>query len=346
MSGNTGRRVSPGALTRMLTKISVSVAFGLVAFLLSLGLDSNIRNKVLVGIGASIFISGIAFVVQFLVEVEERLDAVEEALERTLTRYDDHQDALRETIRAEFIKINIATELFARMESSGVEHHVVTQLARNSAGIDSDSPPLIVDFAQHEIGRLAGYLKGLAEGGNVTYEGEDRDWMLGLTKVARETIDATSLTTVDAGGSGYVDGGLWSSELGHVYLAAQRDAIRRGVKIRRIFIIDRPSLQNDPNLVSILRQHGAAGVKVRLLRPHDQDGQWRDIDFILIDGVLSYQSTPASRVNETSRPIIVTTTLVTDRDRVRDRIGRFNELWDSAEEFPDIPTQRQHTDGG
>jgi hypothetical protein len=337
MSGNTGRGVSPGALTRMLTKISVSLAFGLVAFLLSLGLDANIRNQVLVGIGASIFISGIAFVVQFLIEVEERLDAVEDALERTQTRYDDHQEALRETIRAEFVKINMATELFARIESSGVEHHVV-QLARNSAGIESSSPPLIVDFAQHEIGRLAGYLKGLADGSSVTYEGEDRDWLLGLTRVARDSIDATSLTTVDAGGKGFVDGGLWASELGHVYLAAQRDAIRRGVRIRRIFIIDRPSLLNDPNLMNILRQHTGIGVHVRLLRPHEDDGPWRD--FVLVDNMLCYQSTPASRLSETSRPFIVTTTLVAEPQRVAERVMRFTELWESAEPFTDIPSQR------
>jgi hypothetical protein len=343
MSGKTGRAVVPGALTRMLTKISVSVAFGLVAFLLSLGLDSNIGNQILVGIGASIFISGIAFVVQFLIEVEERLDAVEDALERTQTRYEDHHQDLRETLRAEFIKINMATELFARIESSGVEHHVV-QLARNSAGIENGSPPLIVDFAQHEIGRLAGYLKGLSEGGNVTYEGEDRDWLLGLTRVARHTIDTTSLTTVDAGGQSFADGGLWTSELGHVYLAAQRDAIRRGVRIRRIFVIDRPSLEDDPNLLNILRQHSTIGVQVRLLRPRVDDGPWRDIDVVLVDGMLSYQSTPASRVSEISRPVIVATTLVTDPQRVADRIARFTELWDSAEPVPDIPLQRHASD--
>ena len=41
-----------------------------------------------------------------------------------------------------------------------------------------------VDSRPDEIARLSGYLQDLGQGGDVTYEGEDRDWLLGLTKVA------------------------------------------------------------------------------------------------------------------------------------------------------------------
>jgi hypothetical protein len=211
----------------------------------------------------------------------------------------------------------------------------MTQLVRNSTTIPKRTPSLIFDFAQSEIGLLSAYLKDLGQGGDVTYEGEDRNWLLGLTRVAAISIDATSLTTVDAGGGKYVDGGLWSSNLGHLYLDAQREAIERGVKIRRIFIIDRPSLQNDRGLLEVMHQHANAGVQVRILNADEVTGTRLAslFDFIVIDGVLCYQSTTAARAGEQSRPIIVTTTLVTNGARVRDRIERYRGLWEAAHPF-------------
>ncbi len=254
---------------QVVAKIGVSILFGLVAFLLSLALGSRADTSAKLGIGVSVFISGIAFITQFLMEVDTRVDLLARELGSLDASFMEHVDTTREMIREEFRKINDATELFGLVEASALKTDAMTQLVRNATTIEQNTPSLVFDFAQAEIARLSGYLKDLGQGGDVTYEGEDRDWLLGLTKVAALSIDATSLTTVDAGGRGFVDGGLWSSDLGHLYLEAQRDAIKRGVSIRRIFIMDRPDLQDDTDFKEILAQHAAIGVQVRIERFKD-----------------------------------------------------------------------------
>jgi hypothetical protein len=327
-------RVRTTAKSRLVTKIGISALFGAVAFLLAQGLDAQVGAPVILGIGASVFVSGVAFMTQFLVEVEERIDNVDATLQSMENRYDQHNRETRRMITDEFTKINAATELFGAVEASALKTDAVTQLVKNSTAVQRDSPSLVFDFAQAEITRLSGYLKVLGHSGDVVYEGEDRDWLLGLTRVASMSVDATSLTTVDAGGRGFVDGGLWNSDLGQRYLEAQRDAIKRGVAIRRVFIVDRPELQDDPDFVSILLQHVDIQVNVRTLRADAIVATRRAslIDFIVIDGVLSYQATPASRVANRP-PTIATTTLVTDSDRVQERVARYEDLWASASPF-------------
>ncbi len=51
-------------------------------------------------------------------------------------------------------------------------------------------------------------------------------------------------------------------------------------------------------------------------------------DFVVFDGVLSYQSTPASRIVDQGRPVIVQTQLVTRPQIVAARVQRFATLWD------------------
>jgi hypothetical protein len=333
----TRRNLNSNSVPRLAGKISFSLLFGVVAFLLALGVDSlssNVQPQVILGVGASVFISGVAFVVQFLIDVENRIDNVEGTLQSVETRYDEHNRDTRKMITDEFTKINAATELFGAVEASALKTDAVTQLVKNSTAVKRDTPSLVFDFAQAEIMRLSRYLKVLADAGDVVYEGEDRDWLLGLTRVASTSVDATSLTTVDAGGRGFVDGGLWSSDLGQRYLEAQREAIKRGVAIRRLFIIDRPELKDDADFVNVLGQHVDIKVDVRTLMADDIASTQRSslIDFIVMDGVLSYQVTPASRV--TNRPpTIATTTLVTDERRVAERIARYEDLWNSAQPF-------------
>src|SRR5262249_36495681 len=157
-------------------------------------------------------------------------------------------------------------ELFRLIEESELGKELIVQLLRHATSISQDSPPLIYKFAEAEISRLSRYLKDLGQGADLTYDGEDRDWLLGLTRVASKTIAATSLSTVDGWGNGLVDGGLWTSDLGVHYLEAQREAIRRGVEIRRLFIVDRPDLPSNPDFTSILKLHTEIGVRVRILR--------------------------------------------------------------------------------
>jgi hypothetical protein len=328
------------AKAKLATKIGVSLLLGVFAFLLSQFLDAGAGPSLILGIGGSVFVSGVAFVTQFLIDVEnqiddvaERIEAVGEGLQKVEGRYEVHNRDTERMIKDEFANINKATELFSLVEASALKTDAVTQMVRNSVSVAQRTPPLIFDFAQAEISRLSGYLKDLGQGGDVTYEGEDRDWLLGLTRVATSTIDATSLSTVDVGGRGLIEGGLWSSDLGQQYLEAQREAIARGVVVRRIFIIDRPELEDDNDFVQILSEHAAIGVQVRTIKPDAVVTRRASlIDFIVVDSVLIYQSSPASRVPGRP-PTIASTALITNGPRVAERIERYKALWTVAEPF-------------
>ena len=59
--------------SQIITKVGVSARFGLVAFGLSAVLDAKTSESVLLGIGVSVFVSGVAFLTQFLIEVDQRV---------------------------------------------------------------------------------------------------------------------------------------------------------------------------------------------------------------------------------------------------------------------------------
>jgi hypothetical protein len=326
----------------MIVKIAVAVMFGLGAFALSQTLDARTEGQTLLAIGTSVFVSGIAFVVQFLLDVEARIEVLQDSMRQVEERYEHHSQEIARMTREQFEKINDATELFGAVEASALRIDRVTQLVRDATTVARDRDSLVSRFAQSEIVRLSGYLKDLGQQAAVAYEGEDRDWLLGLTRAAVKTIDATSLTTTDAGGRSFMDGGLWTGDLGQKYLVAQHTAGRRQVKIRRIFIFDRPEFKDDKDLVNILRQHIAAGVEVRTLTPSRD--HYSFTDFIVFDGELCYQTQPASPFGD-SRPIIASTVLITAPDRVQARIAHFEELWKEATPYTlpaVIPTQPTH----
>lgn len=277
-------------------------------------------------LAAGVFIGGITVVVQFLNDFENRLEKVENGQE-------DRSAKMRSLIEEGFAKTNEATELFQAVEASALQTDAVTQLVRHSTQIAPDSPLLVYEFAQFQINQMSRFLKELGEGGEVSYDGEDRDWLLGLTMQCQNTIDATSLSNVDAGGKSF-DGGLWTSDLGQRYLEHQREAARRGVIIRRVFIIDRPEQTNEEEFLRICRQQKDLGIKVRVLNQSEISDSLKNLlfDFVIFDSVISYQVTPGSRTEDNMKPTIVNTHLVLQSERVRERMRRFEDLWASANE--------------
>ncbi|HET6213567.1 MAG TPA: hypothetical protein VFE14_11955 [Micromonosporaceae bacterium] len=314
---------------RLVQKIAVSVAGFLITFgLAQLFTPDAKRTDLIWNIGASLFVAGIVFISQFLFEVAHRLDTMALSL-------GEHVKHTRRQMEEGFSRIHLASELFALREAAQLkaeEMAQLTKLVRNSSKITSEATEIVQEFAQAEITRLADYLKRLGDASDLTYEGEDRDWLLGLTKVIKHSLRATSLSTVDAGGTSFIDGGLWRRDLGLRYLEAQRQAIKRGVKIQRIFIIDRRELSASNDLNQVLRQHIHIGVEVRRLDATAVRGvDPRLRDFIIFDGVLSYQSTSAAMISDRGDPIIVNTALVTDAQRVSEREREFADLWNDAE---------------
>lgn len=308
----------PDSPRRIMRKVVVSCVIGGVSY----AITELTGQPQIWSITLSVFLGGVTLVVQFLIEFEIRLGRVEIAENR-------HSERMELLVTDGFARVNEATELFRLMERSPLPTETVTELVRHSTLITPNVPALVSGFAHAEIARVSSLLKELSDSGSMVYDGEDRDWLLTLTREAATAIDATSLTTVDAGREGYTLGGLWTSDLGQRYLDLQREAIQRGVKVRRIFIALH---QDDPGFASVCRQQQEIGIDVRVLDSASIPDRLRDwlFDFILFDDAISYEVTPSSRVEDTGRPTIVNTRLELHRDRIRNRVRRFQDLWESA----------------
>ncbi len=296
---------SSGVLrTALLTVVS-----GGITFLITNALNQPQYNSITL----SILIGGIALLVRFLVDFENRLAAVEK-MEK------DGMDEMKQLVGDAFSEISEATALFGLIEASALQTDLITQLVRNSTQISPNSPPIVYQFVQAKIKETSDFLKQLAEGGTVTYYGEDREWLLGLTRNATVSIDAISLAAVDHA--------LWQSEIGQRYLDAQRRAARDGKRVRRIFVLDKPSMEDDPGLRQAYEEQRRMRIDVRLLDrtavPTPLQIQVRDL--IVFDDILAYETTPT-----TGDPLVAQvaeTRLVLTDARVKECAQLFRELWE------------------
>lgn len=305
---------------RILRKVLVSLLVGGFVY----GLTELTGQPQIWNLTMSIFLGGATLIVQVLMTFDNRLAGVETASNR-------HMSRVESMVQSGFSKINEVTELFSLVEASALQTDKITQLVRHATMIDPSAPPLVLRFAQDEIGRFSDFLRDISESGNVLYEGEDRDWLLALARNAGKTIDATSLTTVDALGRGYVDDGFWTSDFGQRYLATQREAIERGVKIRRLFVLVNGSeIVHMDDVLSVCLTQQEMGIDVRVLDSADVPILRREVlfDFIVFDETISYETTPAQMVVESARPTILNTRLELRPEWVHNRIRRFEHLWE------------------
>jgi hypothetical protein len=353
MNAANGRRVTTPA-SSVVRKIAVTLVTGGAAYLITLApLDAPWALTL------SVFIGGVVLVVQFLAEFDGRLETVEEQQATRLRSVEEtqaarlqsveetqaarlqaveekqaaHTSEVRDLVRQSFLKINRATELFGLVEASALRTDAVIQLVQHSTGLGPDVPPLVSRIAQAEIVRTSRFLKELGDG-TASYEGEDRDWLLALTHNVKSSIDATSLSTVDARGRG-IDSDFWQSDLGQRYLEMQRSVARNGIKIRRIFVVERPGVSNRPEFYDMCRMQARMNIEVRILTAADLEPPLKTklLDFILFDNVISYEMMPAYRIDESSPPEIVHTRLQLQREVVEERMDRYHDLWERAKPF-------------
>lgn len=253
--------------------------------------------------------------VLFLVDIEVRLRGMDERMV------------------AGFQQVDRSTQLFEQMERSVIDTALLTDFLETASAADASVNPLLQRLARREIERVTRFVRQLPVGSEMAYDGEDREWLLGLTAEAEHTIYAISLSTVDAGMRGF-DGGLWTSDLGTRYLDLQREAIARNVAIRRIFVFENKDLAHDETFLKITQMQRDVGVDVRML-DHQLIPEWLQsmiFDFIVFDGALSYETTPATTFSAGgTRPAIVRTLLAPMQTRVRDLQNQFEQLWAAAD---------------
>jgi hypothetical protein len=307
----------PSSITR---KALLTVGVGVLTFLLTRALDQPGQVQIILPVLAG----GIALILRFLVDFEKRLAAVEQLEKDSMTE-------MRRMVGDAFSEISEATELFGLIEASALQTDLVTQLVRNSTRISPTSPPIVYHFVQAKIRETSDFLKQLAEGGTVTYYGEDRDWLLGLTRNATLSIDAISMTAVDHD--------LWQSEIGQRYLDAQRRAAGNGKRVRRIFVLDSPAMADDPAIMRACEEQSAMRIEVRLIDraavPRPLQVQVRDL--IVFDDTLAYETNPTPTADPKYAQI-AETRLVLSAPRVKECGQLFRELWDVAREPGAKPT--------
>jgi hypothetical protein len=305
------------------TKIAVTTIVAVISFPVTDMIFSEFDQQfaMVIGVGA------VVLVVQFLIDFEKRLLKVEKDQVTSAKQ-------VAQVVNKGFAKINDANRLFSQVEAAGSQAVVVSKLVRHAAAINPGAPSLVRVLAQAEVNRISEFLRELADL-QVTYEGEDREWLLGLTRSAMSGIDAIGVPEVDAAGN--VFHSFWESELGRRYLDLQREAVRRRVRVRRVFVTDRDASAGNPTLQRMCRTHEDAGIDVRLLYPSAIPHAIRTslCDFVLFDNSLSYEVAPAAHIEEGDNPVILHTRLVLRGDKVQDRIERYRNLWESA-----VPWQR------
>jgi hypothetical protein len=300
----------PGVKRRVL----VALCVGAVTFLVTTLVKAEPPWRVMM----TIFITGTILTVEFLIDFERRAREVDAAQERRTAE-----------IERRITKISEATEFFGEVQASMLWRDAVIQLVKNSLALHPES--LVYRFTQNEVDRMSNLLRDLTSG-SASYEGEDRDWILALAEHSKISIDATSLSSVDAGMDSK---GFWFTDLGQHYLRIQRRVVGNGVKIRRIFIVDKQADTEDETLRGLCRVQSEMRIEVRILVASKIPAPGDLLDFIIFDNVVVYESTPSPswRVDRSAVPTMVSTVLKLRPDVVQERRALFQTLWNAAEPY-------------
>jgi hypothetical protein len=308
--------MTPGVLRRNLAlsvswKIGIPLLLGVIAIVVSdiggLPGRSTLELAALITVGFML--------VMFLIDFEIRLAKMDE---RTATGFE---------------KIGRSAQLLDLMERSALDTALLTGFVETAGAVDKSVNPLLESLARREVERVTRFIRLVPTGSEIAYDGEDREWLLGLTEEAQSSIDAISLSTVDAGLRGF-DGGLWTSDLGIRYLELQRQAIDRNVTIRRIFVFEEEDLARDETFMKITEMQRQAGVDIRMLDHQviPESLQAMIFDFIIFDGAVSYEMTPATAISARGfRPAMVRTLLAPSQRRVSGLEDQFEQMWKAAD---------------
>ena len=212
------------------------------------------------------------------------------------------------------------------------------EAARTATSLRSVAPPLVTDLVDAELARISTFMSQL-QTGCATYLGEDQDWLMALACSTRSSLDATSLSTADRTGLRF-DRTFWTSDIAQRYLLSQREIITRGVAVRRLFVLDRPELAGDPDLIRLCRQQTQLGIQVRLLVPSavPPDHAGTVTDFIIFDRVLAYETLGPRWPTDDGCEPATRTQLWLDPAQIADRVRLFQDLWHASAPAPAPPS--------
>lgn len=260
----------------------------------------------------SILMGGAALTVPLINGFNSRLTSIEETLAT-------HHCEMIEMVAGGLARLNEVTELFELVDRSALPREAVARLVRSATTAGTRAPVIVQDFVRVEITRLTTLLEDLSQE-VADRVAEDHGWIITLTGCAALTIDATS-TWSEA------DRDLWRSELGARYLSAQRDAIERGVRIRRLFIIEEPE-QDLPELSRLREEQQRIGTDVRVLALSGLAPNVRLAgidDFVVFDESLSYE------ICLELRGVASRTAINLRSDWIAHRVQQFRTLWEASQ---------------
>jgi hypothetical protein len=325
---------------RVLPPVMRKIVLATVSGGLSLGCALLLSSGGLVpALTISVVISGVTLIVDFLHEFEVRLHTLDRTFREELglngELVQQANARLRLDVDQRFTQLTTVPEAFGLQPLDNTRAAELIQVVQNAYAFEHRSAPLAKTFVRSEAQRFSLLLHQLRSGEG-TYDGEDRDWLLSLARVCGRSLDATSSTSTDAGGRLRYGGGFWESDHGLRYMEEQRLAVRRGVVVRRVFILENAKVTEDPFYVTLCSRQRRLGFDIRYLTPDMVPPELYNKldDFIVFDNEISYEVVPSMSPGEL-RPTISKTHLVLNRALVAARVRQFTDLWDAALPCPD-----------
>ena len=269
-------------------------------------------------------------IVKAVAEIQQNAALANAGLEQSVGDLYGAVGEVRAELDRRFAQLTNLPEAFGLqpLEHSGAAELV--KMVRDAYAFERRASPLANTFARNQAQRLNSLLHQLRSG-QCSYDGEDRDWLLALTTICTRTLYATSLTTTDAGGRLRFGGGFWETDLGLRYLELQGDAVRRGVMVRRLFILQDARITEDRFYNDLCLRHRKLGIEIRYLTPDMLSPDLLGLldDFIIFDNEVVYE-TVTSLATDNARPVVANVHLWLNRSHVGRRSGQYTRLWSAA----------------
>jgi hypothetical protein len=325
MSGNgrmgTAREALRRRLPRSLWKMVVSVMTFAVTFSVTNLLVR--QNTLMWSTCVGLFVAGISFVAQFLFDVEEALNEGRAAQVRT-------ERVTTELIGDRFRQVGESTAFYADAQRTVVGMNAVTDVVHGLVEV-AEAAPLARALITAEFERLRRLTKVLTEGSYAIYNGEDREWLLTLAGQRLRSVDSVSIVSIEGRNQLIVDGGPWRSDRARRYFDAQAEALEppSDTVVRRVFVVRDEKIAQISEFLDLCAEQEAVGMRIQVLDLSTPIGrQYQTLpEFILFNNEVSYEPSPAVRTAHGERPVLVSTRLDFDPERIAKLSRLFERLW-------------------